>query len=114
MDGRESARKLGGLRVRVVLRDYHRRRAAGDVAVPATHIAVTTSGDVQSSAGFLQQVDQDRQSERDGCVGDMQIELAITLNTADDLERTYLLRTDRPYQRVPAAGEILSLDDGDG
>ena len=44
----------------------------------------------------------------------MQIELAVTLNAADDLERTYLLRTDRPYARVPSAGEIVSLDDGDG
>jgi hypothetical protein len=43
----------------------------------------------------------------------MQIELAITLNSGDD-ERTYTLRTDRAYSRVPVAGEIVSLDDGDG
>ena len=44
----------------------------------------------------------------------MQIELAITLDLGDDEERTYVRRTDRPYPRVPAAGEIVCLDDGEG
>ena len=43
----------------------------------------------------------------------MQIELMVTLDL-DDGERIYLLRTDRPYTRVPAAGEMVHLDDGDG
>jgi hypothetical protein len=43
----------------------------------------------------------------------MRIELHVQLETRDGEERIYRLSVDRPYSRVPTAGELVQIDEAE-